>query len=397
MSKVLAINTGSSSLKFQLFEMPEETVLTNGIVERIGLEKGIFTIKFADQKFTTDTPVPDHATAVQLVLDALKEHEIVTDLNDIIACGHRIVQGGSYFDQSVLVNDEVVDRVEELSDLAPLHNPSHLVGYRAFKAALPKATHTFVFDTAFHQTMQPEVYLYPIPYEYYTDYKVRRYGAHGTSHQYISKRTAELMGKDVNTLNMITLHLGNGASITAIENGKCVNTSMGLTPLDGIMMGTRSGSIDPAIVGYLSTKLDKTAPEMIDILNKQSGMLGVSGLSSDARDIENAMEEGNERAILTRKIYVRRIMEVVGSYVMQLGRVDALIFAGGVGENDCNAREDILDALSKGLDIKYDRELNGSTRGKEIQVSTPESSVQVWICPTNEELVIARDAYRLNG
>ncbi len=394
MSKVLAINTGSSSLKFQLFEMPEEVVLASGIVERIGLPMGAFAIKTNGQKHEMDTPVPDHAVAVKLVLDAFATYNVIHDLNDIVACGHRIVQGGAYYDQSVLVDASVLAHVEELSDLAPLHNPSHLVGYRAFKEALPKASHTFVFDTAFHQTMAPEVYLYPIPYEYYTDYKVRRYGAHGTSHQYIANRTAELMDRPVTELNLITLHLGNGASISAVEKGKCVNTSMGLTPLDGVMMGTRSGSVDPAIVSYLSVKLGKTASEIVDILNKKSGMLGVSGISSDARDIENAMAEGNERAILTRKIYTRRIMEVVGSYAMQLGRVDALIFAGGVGENDVDARADILNALH-GLDISFSDDLNNN-RGKELRISTPESGVEVWICPTNEELVIARDAYRLN-
>lgn len=397
MSKVLAVNTGSSSLKFQLYEMPQEEVLTSGIVERIGLEMGSFTIKFADQKVSVEVPVADHSVAVQLVLDAFAEHHIVNDLNEIIACGHRIVQGGAYFDQSILVDEDVIAKVEELADLAPLHNPSHLVGYRAFKAALPMASHTFVFDTAFHQTMSEEVFLYPLPYSYYTDYKVRRYGAHGTSHQYVSQRTAELMGKDIKDLNIITLHLGNGASITAIKGGKCINTSMGLTPLDGVMMGTRSGSIDPAIVGYLSSKLDKTAQEIVDILNKESGMLGISGISSDARDIENAIEAGNPRAILTRKIYARRIMEVVGSYAMQLGHVDALAFAGGLGENDVDTRSAVLDLLIEGLGVDYDRALNSKSRGKELKLSTPASKVEVWICPTNEELVIARDSYRLNS
>lgn len=397
MSKVLAVNTGSSSLKFQLFEMPQEEVLASGIVERIGLEMGSFSIKVNGEKHSSEQPVPNHAVGVELVLAAFKTYHVVENLNDIEACGHRIVQGGSYFDQSVAVTDDVVAKVEELASLAPLHNPAHLVGYKAFKEALPKSSHTFIFDTAFHQTMEPEVYLYPIPYEYYTDLKVRRYGMHGTSHQYIANRTAELMGKDVKSLNLITLHLGNGASITAVEGGKCVNTSMGLTPLEGVMMGTRSGSIDPAIVGYLSEKLGKTASEVVDILNKKSGMLGLSGISSDARDIEDAIAEGNERAILTRQVYVRRIMEVVGSYVMQMGHVDGLIFAGGVGENDYGIREGVIASLEKGLGAKIDVELNKGTRGKEIKLSTDDSKVEVWICPTNEELVIARDAHRLHG
>lgn len=392
---VLAINSGSSSLKFQLFSMPEETVITSGLIERIGIDAGVFTIKLNGEKKVYKRDFKDHTEAVAALLEAFKELKIVSDLSEIHKIGHRIVQGGSNFDQSVVATDDVVKVVEELADLAPLHNPANLVGYRAFKKELPEAKHVFVFDTAFHQTLTEDVYLYPIPYEYYEQYKVRRYGAHGTSHQYISQRTAELMEKKPEDLNMITLHLGNGASITAIEKGKSVNTSMGFTPLDGIMMGTRSGSLDPAITTYLMEKTGKSAKEIVDIYNKKSGMLGISGFSSDARDIEQGIEEGNARAILTRKIYVRRIMEVVGGYVMQLGHVDALVFSGGLGENDAQSRQAIIDSLSAALGVKLDPQVNAATHGSETKISAADSTIDVWVTPTNEELVIARDTDRL--
>ena len=321
MTKIISVNAGSSSLKFQLFEMPSEEVLTSGIAERIGLEEGIFTIKYNGEKHTQNLPIKDHKVAVDLLLKALVEHKIVENLEEIKGAGHRIVQGGSYFDSSAVVDEDVVNKVEELSDLAPLHNPAHLIGYRAFKEALPQIGHVFVFDTAFHQTMTPESYLFPVPMEWYENYKVRRYGAHGTSHQYVSQRCAELMGKDVKDLKIITCHLGNGASITAVDGGKCINTSMGLTPLGGIMMGTRCGDIDPAIVPFVMKKTGMTPDEMDTALNKKSGMLGISGISSDARDIENAVAEGNERAILTQQLYVNRAINVIGGYYFQLGGI----------------------------------------------------------------------------
>lgn len=397
MSKIIAVNAGSSSLKFQLFEMPQEKVLTSGIAERIGLEMGIFTIKVDGQKFTKDLPIKDHATAVQLLLDALIEHNIVHDLKEINGAGHRIVQGGAYFDQSVKVDDDVVAKVDELCDLAPLHNPAHLVCYRAFKEALPEIGHVFVFDTAFHQTMGPESYMFPVPMEWYTDFKVRRYGAHGTSHQYVSQRTAELMGKDVKELNQITCHLGNGASITAIKGGKCINTSMGLTPLGGIMMGTRSGDLDPTVVFYMMKKLGCTPDDMDTYLNKKSGMLGISGISSDARDVEKAASEGNERAILTQKLYVNRVINVLGGYVMQLGHVDSISFTAGLGENDTNMRRMILEKLEEPLGLVIDYDKNAKIRGEECLISKPDSKVAVYIVPTNEEVVIARDTQRLLG
>lgn len=397
MSKVLAANAGSSSLKFQLFSMPEEEVLCSGVVERIGLKDGVFTVKYNGKKDSETLDIPDHNVAADLVLKALIDKKIVDSLDEVVAVGHRIVHGGEYFSETVLATDENVKLVEELNDLAPLHNPANLIGFRSFKKALPNATHTFSFDTAFHQTMKPEVFIYPLPYEYYEDLKVRRYGMHGTSHQYVSQRVAELMERNEEGLNVITLHLGNGASITAVEDGKCVNTSMGFTPLSGIMMGTRTGDVDPAIVTYLMEKLDKSAYDVLEIFNKKSGMLGISGISSDAREVEDAIKEGNERAILTRQIYAERVRQVVGGFAMQLGHVDALVFTAGLGENDTEIRAAILDGLKEGLNLDYDKALNDTTRGKEKLISTDDSKVDVWIVPTDEELVLSRDAFKLHN
>lgn len=397
MSKVIAVNAGSSSLKFQLFKMPEEEVLTSGVAERIGLDEGIFTIKVNGEKISKNLPIKDHSVAVKLLLEALVEYHIVKDLSEIKAAGHRIVQGGAYFKESVVVDEDVVAKVDELCELAPLHNPAHLICYRAFKEALPSIGHVFVFDTAFHQTMGPESYLFPVPYEWYTDYKIRRYGAHGTSHEYIGKETAKLLNKNFEDVNIITCHLGNGASITAIKNGKCINTSMGLTPLGGIMMGSRSGDIDPTVVFYMMKKLGCTPDEMDTYLNKKSGMLGVSGISSDARDVEAAAKEGNERAILTQKLYVNRVINVLGGYVMQLGHVDAISFTAGLGENDANMREMILKAASESLGLSIDYELNQSIHSKLAKLSKDDSKVAVYVIPTNEELCIVRDTVRLLG
>lgn len=396
MSKIISVNAGSSSLKFQLFDMPSETVLTSGQAERIGLEEGIFTIKVNDEKFVQNLPIKDHKVAVNLLLEALIKHNIVASLDEINAAGHRIVQGGSYFSSSVEVNDDVVAKVTELCELAPLHNPAHLICYNAFKEALPNIGHVFVFDTAFHQTMTPESYLFPVPYEWYEDYKIRRYGAHGTSHQYVSQRCAQMLNKNIEDTKIITCHLGNGASITAVKGGKCINTSMGLTPLGGIMMGTRSGDLDPTVVFYMMKKLNCTPDDMDVYLNKKSGMLGVSGISSDARDIEDAVKEGNPRAILTQELYVNRIINVIGGYVMQMGGVDAIAFTAGVGENDINLRAKICDALTSGLHLDIDYDKNNS-RGKEVIISTDKSEVSVMVIPTNEEVVIARDTANILG
>ncbi len=397
MKKVISVNAGSSSLKFQLFDMPSEKVLTSGIAERVGMEMGIFTIKVNDEKITKELPIKNHKIAVELLLEALVKYKIVDNLNEIVGAGHRIVQGGSYYSESVVVDEEAVRLVDELAELAPLHNHAHLTGYFAFKEALPNIEHVFVFDTAFHQTMKPEVYTYPVPYKWQKDYRVRRYGAHGTSHQYVANRCAELMNKDVKDLKIITCHLGNGASISAVEGGQCVNTSMGFTPLAGIMMGTRCGDIDPAILLYMMNKTGMSTAEMDTTLNKQSGMLGVSGISSDARDVDAAAKEGNERAILTQKIYVNRIVNVVGGYYMQMGGCDAIVFTAGLGENDSNIRQMVCEGLASGMKLAIDSVKNAATRSQEVMFSLPESKVQAWIIPTNEELVIARDTYHLLG
>lgn len=397
MNKIMAVNAGSSSLKFQLFEMPSEQVLCNGIMERIGLEEGIFTIKFNDQKVVVKQAIADHKIAVQLVLEALLQHKIVSNLNEITGVGHRVVHGGELYNTSVELTTKVEKDIEDLADLAPLHNPANLVGYRAFAKELPNVRHVAVFDTAFHQTMPKDIYTYPIPYEYYTKFKIRSYGFHGTSHAYVSRRTAVLMNQSINHTNMITCHLGNGASLAAIKDGKSVNTSMGFTPLAGIMMGTRSGDIDPAIITFLMNKTQQSAEQVIDVLNKKSGMLGVSGISSDARDIEDAIEKGNEMAILTHQIYGNRVAARIGSYFVQLGHVDALVFTGGLGENDSLTRENILKKVEEAMGLKIDYALNAKVRGKEMLLSLPESRVQVWVVPTNEELVIARDTVQVLG
>ena len=397
MSKIMAVNAGSSSLKFQLFEMPSEEVLTSGVVERIGFKDGIFTIKVNGEKVTSTQAIIDHKVAVELVLEALIKFNVVSSLDEIKGVGHRVVHGGEKYASSVEITHEVESAVIELSELAPLHNPANMVGYRAFKKALPGTRHVAVFDTAFHQTMTDDIYLYPLPYEYYQEYKIRRYGFHGTSHFFVSNRVANLMGKDVKDVNVITCHLGNGASLSAVKGGKSVNTSMGFTPLAGIMMGTRSGDIDPAIITYLMRKNHKTAEEIIDVLNKKSGMLGVSGLSSDARDIDTAIKEGNSRALLTRKLYANRVAQTIGSYFVQLGHVDAIVFTGGLGENDVAVRASILELVEEAMQIKLDYELNNSVRGKEVCLSKSDSKVQVWVVPTNEELVIAQDTVTILG
>ena len=396
MSKIMAVNSGSSSLKFQLFDMPSEKVLTSGNVERIGLEMGIFGINVNGEKISKEVPVPNHEVAVKLLLDALIEYGIVKDLSEIEGAGHRIVQGGPYFSESVKVNDDVVAKVRELIDIAPLHNAAHLVCYEAFKKALPNIEHVFVFDTAFHQTMEPNSYLFPVPYEWYTDYKVRKYGAHGTSHKFVAERTAKLMGKDIKDVNIITCHIGSGASITAIKGGKCINTSMGLSPLGGIMMGTRCGDIDPTVVYFMEKKLGCTPDEMETYLNKKSGMVGISGVSSDARDVEAAIKEGNKRAELTFDLYANRVINVVGGYVMQLGHVDAITFTAGLGEHCVIVREMICKRLEEALGVKIDYELNSKTHS-EKELSTPESKVKVYVVPTNEELAIVKDTVRILG
>lgn len=392
MAIVMSVNAGSSSLKFQVYDMPSEKVLAKGLVERIGLNDGVFTINVNGEKFTETTEIPDHEVAVNMLIENLIKHHVVNSLDEIKAVGHRMVHGGEYYADSVVATPEAVANVEECVPLAPLHNPAGLLGYRTFEKALPNAVHTFVFDTAFHQSMPEENYIYPIPYEYYEKDHIRRYGFHGTSHKFLKDRYAELNGIKPEEVNIITCHLGNGASITAIKDGKSFKTSMGLTPLAGVEMGTRSGDIDPAIPLVLQKKYGYSAQEMDDILNKKSGLFGVSGVSSDSRDIDKAVEEGNHRAKLAKKIFEDRVIETVGGYNALMGGADAIVFAGGIGENAPDIRKAIIDGLNV-FGAKIDSEEN-NCRGKEKIVSTPDSKVKVWVIPTDEEVMLARDAYK---
>ncbi|MDO4466607.1 MAG: acetate kinase [Bacillota bacterium] len=392
MSIVMSVNAGSSSLKFQVFQMPEEKVLAQGNVERIGLNDSIFGIKVNGEKIERVSDIPDHAIAVQKLIDALLEFKVVDSLDQIEAVGHRAVHGGEYFDHSVPVTDDVIAKFEELCELAPLHNPAGLVGYKAFKEALPNCSHTFVYDTAFHQSMPKENFLYALPYELYENDKVRRYGMHGTSHMYLTVRLAEILGKPVEEMNIITCHLGNGGSITAVKNGKSFKTSMGFTPLAGVIMGTRCGDIDAAIVPFLQKKYGYSAEEVDNLMNKKSGMLGISGVSSDNRDIQAAAAAGNERAQLAIDMFIGRVVEIVGGYYALMGGADAIVFSGGIGENDAATRQMVCDGLVA-LGVKIDNERN-NVRGKETLVSADDSKLQVWLIPTNEELMIARDAYK---
>ncbi|OMP66127.1 acetate kinase [Domibacillus epiphyticus] len=396
MSKIIAINAGSSSLKFQLFEMPQETVLTKGLVERIGLSDSVFTISNPDGSSDTEvTNIPDHSVAVQMLLSKLVSNKIVASLDEIDGIGHRVVHGGEAFNDSVLIDDATLAQIDELSELAPLHNPANVTGIRAFRAVLPNVPSVAVFDTAFHQTMPEKSFLYSLPYEYYKEYGIRKYGFHGTSHKYVSERAAQLLGRPIEHLRLISCHLGNGASIAAIEGGKSIDTSMGFTPLAGVAMGTRSGNIDPALMPYIMEKTGQTADEVLDTLNKKSGMLGISGLSSDLRDITNAADEGNERAETALEVFANRIHKYIGSYAARMSGVDAIIFTAGIGENDIASRARILRGLEF-MGVYWDPALN-NVRGKEAFISYPHSPVKVIVIPTNEEVMIARDVSRLAG
>ncbi|MBQ1341426.1 MAG: acetate kinase, partial [Erysipelotrichaceae bacterium] len=341
MSKVMAVNAGSSSLKFKLFQMPEEKVLTDGVVERIGMDDAIFTIRVNGEKISHVEPIKDHQQAVDMLLKALVDYKIVKQLDEIDAVGHRVLHGGEKYADSAVVTPEVAQDILDMKDLGPLHMPANYIGYKAFATALPNVKHVTVYDTAFHLTMKPETFLYPIPLEYYEKYKARKYGFHGTSHKYVSEYFAKLEGKTPEEVNVITCHLGNGASLAAVQGGKCINTSMGFTPLAGIMMGARSGDIDPSLMEYLMEKTGLSAKEMINTLNKKSGLLGISGVSSDARDVDKAFNEGNPRAILARKMYAQRVAAYIGSYFVQLGHVDGIVFTAGLGENDPSVRSEI--------------------------------------------------------
>ncbi|QXE00700.1 acetate kinase [Terribacillus sp. DMT04] len=394
MSNILAINAGSSSLKFQLIRMPEEEVKAVGLVERIGLKDSIFTIKFNGEKDETTKDIENHEEAVKMLLEKLTSTGVIKSLDEIDGVGHRVVHGGEKFSDSVVITEQVMDEIAEVSELAPLHNPANLTGIRAFKEILPNIPAVAVFDTAFHQTMPPESYLYSLPYDYYEQYGIRKYGFHGTSHKYVSQRAAELLDRPVEDLRLISAHLGNGASIAAIEGGKSVDTSMGFTPLAGVTMGTRSGNIDPALIPFIMRKTGKTADEVLHVLNKESGMLALSGFSSDLRDIESKSEAGDERAELALDVFAERIHKYIGSYAARMSGVDAIIFTAGVGENSSEVRERVLKGLEF-MGVYYDPALN-NVRGKEQFLTYPHSPVKVIIIPTNEEVMIARDTVRLS-
>ena len=396
MSKTMAVNAGSSSLKFQLIEMPEETVIAKGLVERIGLPDSIFKIEYGeDQEFKLTEDIPTHDYAVELLFRYLTELNIVSDYHEITGAGHRVVAGGEIFKESALVTDEVIQQVAELGEFAPLHNPAEASVMRAFKERLPECTMAAIFDTSFHTTMPAENYLYSLPYEYYEQYGARKYGAHGTSHNYVARRAAEILGKPFETLKIITCHLGNGASITAIKDGKSYDTSMGFTPLAGITMGTRTGDIDASLVAFLMKKLNiSDINEMIDVLNKKSGMLGLSGVSSDMRDIEAAAASGNERAQLALDIYMNRVKKYIGQYAAVMNGVDVIVFTAGIGENSKETRQAVIEGLTF-LGAEIDLERN-NTR-KEAIVSTDTSKVAVVNVPTNEEVEIAREVERLKS
>ncbi|MFJ8528056.1 acetate kinase [Bacillus sp. NPDC094106] len=395
MSKIIAINAGSSSLKFQLFEMPSEKVLTKGLVERIGLEDSIFTITVNGEKQTEVTSIPDHGVAVNMLLNKLTENGILKSLDEISGIGHRVVHGGEKFDDSAVITDEVLAEIEHLSELAPLHNPAHVVGIKAFQAVLPNVPAVAVFDTAFHQTMPEESFLYSLPYEYYEKYGVRKYGFHGTSHKYVTQRAAELLGRPLESLRLLSCHLGNGASIAAVEGGKSIDTSMGFTPLAGVTMGTRSGNIDPALIPYIMEKTGQSVEEVLNVLNKKSGMLGLSGFSSDLRDIEQAEEEGNHRAEVALDVFVGRIHKYIGSYAARMKGVDAIIFTAGIGENSALIRERVLEGLEF-MGVYFDAKRN-NIRGEEAFINFPHSPVKIIVIPTDEEVMIARDVVRLGN
>ncbi|GGA82193.1 acetate kinase [Ornithinibacillus halotolerans] len=394
MKNVLAINAGSSSLKFQLIQMPAETVVAKGLVERIGLPESIFTIEINENKDKTTTNIPNHEVAVEMLLAKLTQSGVIQSLEEIDAVGHRVVHGGEKFNDSVLVTDEVIKEIEEVSELAPLHNPANLTGIRAFKEILPNIPMVVVFDTAFHQTMAPSAYLYSLPFEYYKKYGIRKYGFHGTSHKYVSQRAAEMLDKPIEELRLISCHLGNGASVAAIKGGKSIDTSMGFTPLAGVTMGTRSGNIDPALIPYIMEKTGKTAEEVVNVLNKESGMLALSGFSSDLRDIEE-QAQSNERAELALDVFAARIHKYIGSYAARMSGLDAVIFTAGVGENSDVIRAKVLNGLEF-MGIYWDPMLNQTARGKEKFISYPHSPVKVMVIPTNEEVMIARDTVRLS-
>lgn len=393
---VLVINCGSSSLKYQLLEMTTETLMAKGLVERIGIEGAVIKHEtIGKEKYVLTTPMKDHTDAISHVMNAIThpEHGAIKELSEIKAVGHRVVHAGEKYANSVIINDDVIAVLEECAELAPLHNPPNLAGVRACEKLMPGVPNVGVFDTAFHQTMRPEAYLYAIPYEMYEKHRIRKYGFHGTSHKYMAIEASEMLNIDVNDLKLITCHLGNGASVSAIKHGRSVETSMGFTPLEGLVMGTRCGDLDPSIVTLMAEKLGIGLDQVTEILNKESGVLGISGVSSDFRDLEEAMKEGNKRAELALKIFAHRVRFYIGAYIAEMNGVDAIVFTGGIGENDAYMR-DVICANMGNLGIKLDKEKN-KVRGKQTMLSADDSKVKVMLIPANEELVIARETDEL--
>ena len=389
--KILSINAGSSSLKFCLFNMNDDSVIAKGQFERIGIEGSFYTIKFNSEKITQEVEMPTHLEAVNILLEKLVALEIIQSLYEIHGVGHRIVQGKDVFDKSVVINDDVMEKLETIKNFAPLHNPANMLGIEAFRKALPDAVQVAVFDTAFHQTMDEEAYLYPVPYKWYSDYGVRKYGAHGTSHRYIALQVKKILG--TSEFRLISCHIGNGGSITAIKDGKCVDTSMGFTPLAGIMMGSRSGDIDPSIIPYVMEQEGKNAGEIIDDLNRRSGLLGLSECSSDMRDVIAKCEQNDEKALRAKNKYVRRIVDYIAQYYVLLGGADVLVFTAGVGENNALIRKEVCAKLEC-LGIKIDDERNNVT-GETRKISSNDSLIDVYVIPTDEELMIAKDTFNL--
>lgn len=393
--KVLVINCGSSSLKYQLIDSETEVALAVGLCERIGIDGRLNHTPNGGEKVVIEQAMPDHEVAIRMVLDALtnENYGVIKNLDEIDAIGHRLVHGGEKFTKSVIIDDEVIAGVEECSPLAPLHNPANLIGVRACQAIMPGVPNIGVFDTAFHQTMEPVAYMYGLPYEYYEKYKVRRYGFHGTSHSFVSKRAIQMLNLDPDNSKIIVCHLGNGSSISAVKNGKVVDTSMGMTPMEGLVMGTRCGDMDPTIVEYLAHSLNKSLEEVMVILNKKSGVLGISGVSSDFRDLDKASNEGNERAKLAVEVFSYRTAKYIGSYIVAMNGVDAIVFTAGLGENNIVVREQVLNHFGY-MGITLDKEAN-QIRGEEKIISTPDSKVTVAVIPTNEELAIAHETVAL--
>ncbi len=395
--KILIVNAGSSSLKYQLVNMDTEETLAKGLIERIGIEGSKLTQKVNGEKHIVEAPMNDHVAATKYMIEALTDgqHGVVTSMDEIGAVGHRVVQGGEHFTTSVVIDDEVMKAIEENAPLAPLHNPPNLMGIKACKQIMPNTPMVAVFDTSFHQTMPPEAFLYGVPLDYYRRLRVRRYGFHGTSHRYVSQRAAAMLGKPLEELRLITCHLGNGSSMAAIDHGKSVDTSMGMTPLEGVIMGTRSGNVDPAVLQFIMNSEHLSVDEMLDILNKKSGFLGISGVSSDMRDVEEAAEQGNKDAQISIDMLYRGIKKYIGAYAAIMGGVDAIVFTAGIGENSKELREAVMTNMEF-LGASIDTEKN-NVRGKETDISAPGSKVKVLIIPTDEEIVIARDTLELVG